>query len=117
MNDNPGTIEIKGKRWSSNSNCEWGGLLLHCTANDTSSPWHNFVSDDINWKDNYGKTPCVDDGGMMESEFNIIKYLKSVGAKKIWANRRRVTLIGTPKRAEKGMFPSNYYNLIIKHIL
>ena len=54
LNDDPGTIEIKGKDFqdccgSPVDSCVWGGLVLHCTASNTSSPWHNFASDDIHW--------------------------------------------------------------------
>ena len=106
LNDDPGTIEIRGKDFqdccgSPVNSCVWGGLVLHCTASNTSSPWHNFVSDDIHWKDEYNNMPCENDGGMMAygAGLDIIKYFKSVEAKKIWASRQTVTLRGTPKRA------------------
>ena len=30
-------------------NCKSGGFVLMCTADRTSSPWHNFVSDTDRW--------------------------------------------------------------------
>ena len=109
VNDDPGTLEIKGFN-QENTNCQSGGMLIHCISNDTSSPWHNFVSDDVNWEDENNNVPIYCQNGMMKwgSSHDIIKFFKSVGAKAIWANRQTVTFSGTPKRVEKGIFPWRY---------
>ena len=98
----PGELVIKGKDYdSTRPNCIWGGMILHCTAVDTSSPWHNFVSDTIHWKVSDGSTPCTNSGGMIPhaagANINFIADLLATGAKKIWSNKQEVTLIGGPK--------------------
>ena len=94
----PGTLEIRGTDSNSNNNCFWGGLLLRCTADMTSSPWNNFMSNAANWKDERNQRPCQNDLLFPRVGRNIgfIKSLNSAGAKKIWAARKTVTLIGTP---------------------
>ena len=103
---NPGKLKIEGLDYNSKDHCTWGGLLLHCTASDQTNPWHNFKTDDDHWKDKKGEKPCVSDAGMM-SHFaeqdmpNFMKKLKNLGAKKIWAERKEVTLTGSPFPAGK----------------
>ena len=97
--DNLGKLEIKGEDANTSENCKWGGLLMHCTTNDTSSPWHNFVSDDANWKDEYNMKPCQNSDGIMAPPLNtapILKFFRDKGSKKIWADRKIVTLTGGP---------------------
>ena len=95
---NPGELVIKGSDIISTANhCVWSGLILHCTAGDTSSPWHNFVSDTIHWKVSDGSTPCTNNGGIAGATWiNFIADLLATGAKKIWSNQIEVTLIGGP---------------------
>ena len=98
---NPGELVIKGYDYNSWNNCVWGGLILHCTAVDTSSPWHNFVSDTIHWKVGDGSIPCTNNGGMIPhaagANINFIADLLAAGAKKIWSNTKQVALIGGPE--------------------
>jgi len=91
----PGVLTIKGfdTNLAREDNCWYGGLLLHCIANDISNPWHNFVTDQTHWKVSDGSTPCSKNNGWISYHF---KKMKDAGAIKIWSNAKRVTLIGTP---------------------
>ena len=57
----PGILSIKGRDYNTNNNCEMGGLLLHCWASDTTSPWHNFKSGVDRWLDENDDEPCQND--------------------------------------------------------
>ena len=93
----PGVLTIKGHDTNSENNCVYGGLLLHCIANDISNPWHNFVTDQTHWKVSDGSTPCTDDNGwIVRRTDTYIKKMKDAGAIQIWSNAQTVTLIGTP---------------------
>ena len=71
--------------------------MLMCTASSTSSPWHNFVSDEVNWVDETNETPCANtSGGFLASDVPFVQNMLTAGAKKIWAARKEVTLTGTP---------------------
>ena len=93
---NPGQLSIKGEDVNKKLNCVFGGLMLHCTASDTNSPWHNFKSDNIHWTDENGKKPCQNNVGIYSLPQPTCSKLREKGAKKIWAPRQTVTLIGTP---------------------
>ena len=99
---NPGTITVTGFHDStSGSNCIEGGFIMHCSAQDTQSPWHNFITNDELWVDSAdNSTPCQDDGtsGFLGSvtSGSFIETLQDNGAKKIWADKTSVTLVGTP---------------------
>lgn len=99
LNDNPGTLEIKGEdKTSSGNNCHTGGLLLHCRSNDTMSPWHNFVSDNSSdWKDGFNFTPCKRNSGIMDAAYVTAYFFKSLSVNKIWADRPIATLTVTPR--------------------
>ena len=92
----PGKLSIKGRDYNSNNNCYWGGLLLHCKASDTTSPWHNFVSGVDHWLDEFGAVPCQNDLLFPSSTWGFIVTLNGLGAKKIWAPRQNVVLTGSP---------------------
>ena len=98
---NPGELVIQGHDYNGLNNCVWGGLLLHCTAVDTSSPWHNFVSDTIHWKVSDGSTPCTNSGGMIPhaagANIDFVSDLLADGAQKIWSDKKTVKLIGKPE--------------------
>ena len=99
-NDDPGNLEIKGQdKWPSGyPDCESGGLLLHCRANDTMSPWHNFKSDNSSdWLDEFNSTPCKSSKGMLNAASYFAYFFKNLNVKKIWADRKTVTLIASPK--------------------
>ena len=99
---NPGKLKIEGVDYNSKDHCTWGGLLLHCTASDQTSPWHGFKSDTIQWKDENGNEPCSNNGGMIHAGMpSFMKRLRQSGAKKIWANRQKVILTGSPLPAGK----------------
>ena len=91
----PGELRIKGFDWNNSLHCYRGGLMLHCRAGRHSSPWHNFVSDTAHWKDENGAKPCQNDL-LYGLGYQFIKMLKTEGARKIWSNRKNVTLIGKP---------------------
>ena len=94
----PGKLTITGRDQNDSDHCKWGGLLLHCTASQNSSPWHNFVSDATNWKDKNGNTPCQNDEVFPQTGAGIpfIDFLNQKGAKKIWTKEKTVTLMGSP---------------------
>ena len=94
----PGKLSIKGRDYNSNNNCYWGGLLLHCKASDTTSPWHNFKSGVDRWLDENDDEPCQNDLLFPSVHWapEFIRVLNSLGAKKIWAPRQNVVLTGYP---------------------
>ena len=110
----PGELEIKGttKKLSSNY-CYWAGLLLHCTASRTTSPWHNFVSDNTHWtvSSEGGAVPCQQMSRFAKyfepfclptgtcpaaNSYHFISSLNTAGAKKIWGQQQTVVLKGSP---------------------
>ena len=99
---NPGKLSITGFDNNFGEHCTWGGLLLHCTASDQTSPWHNFKTDTDQWKDENGNEPCSNNEGMIHQGMpEFMQKMSQLGAKKIWANRQKVTLIGSPLPAGK----------------
>ena len=76
-----------------------------CTANRTSSPWHNFLSDTEHWVvDGTGATPCVNPTGMyglgvLSLTTNAYPFLASLvenGAESIFTTTAEATFLGTP---------------------
>ena len=105
-NNNPGELIINGTDHDKSNHCLNGGMMLLCTAQDQSSPWHNFASDLDNWVDNVNNsTLCSDEGsGSMvniglENKVKIIEDLHNKGAKKIWSDNKVASLRGTPKNS------------------
>ena len=99
-NANPGSLVVNGtKPYDYSPFCTKTGLLLHCTAEDTTSPWHNFVSDGINWSSNDGKPICVSNPAefiVNGQELQWLRDLVEAGAKDIWVEAKEVSLVGTP---------------------
>ena len=100
-NEDPGFLVISGTDENEfedpNQHCTWAGLVLHCEADDTSNPWHDFVSNDIDWVDENNETPCATtSGGFLNANLSFVQDMLSFGAKKIWAERKNVILTGTP---------------------
>ena len=95
-NEDPGTLVISGKDNNNHNNCNAGGLILHCIAEDESNPWHDFVSANSNfWIDDHDEPPCErDSGGYLDTGRQFIDDMLSKGAKSIWANRQEVSLTG-----------------------
>ena len=94
---NPGELTITGTDFAGQKNCHWGGLVLHCIAEDESNPWHNFVTDQDRWKVNDGSRPCADPTSwLMNRTSSWMVDMYNAGAKSIWANAQQVTLIGKP---------------------
>ena len=109
----PGELEIKGRDFESSNHCYNGGLLLHCTASRATSPWHNFVSDDIHWIvsseggavpcqqmslfANYYEPFCLPTGTCpAANKYHFISSMNTAGAKKIWGQQKTVVLRGSP---------------------
>ena len=109
----PGELEIKGTDLQPSNHCFWAGLLLHCTASRTTSPWHNFVSDKTHWtvSSEGNAVPCHQDGqfprffepichpsGTCSSgnSYHFISSLNTAKAKKIWGEKKTVILKGSP---------------------
>ena len=98
----PGILVIKGSdKSNSNSYCTGSSvMILHCTASNTTSPWHNFVSDGTNWKSQDGKEVCVPTNvyivNDLTNKYDWFRKMVDAGAKAIWADAKEVTLIGTP---------------------
>ena len=97
---NPGSLVINATDLSGSNHCSAGGLIMLCIANDTSSPWHNFFTDDTNWINNEdNSTPCSLQNGFLPAAVKrmpIVADMVNVGAKKIWAESKTVSLKGTP---------------------
>jgi len=105
-----GALEIKGTNYESFDHCSWAGLLLHCTASNATSPWHNFVSDNTHWTvSSEGNTvPCQREDRFAavyepycgtcseDAKYHFISSLNTAGAKKIWGQQKTVTLVGSP---------------------
>ena len=93
-----GELRIEGKNNQDGDNCVSAGLLLHCQAANTSSPWHNFTSNTANWKTLDGSEVCTNGEGFVQNPGNLafIQSLLANGAKKIWSEKQTVTLIGKP---------------------
>jgi len=109
----PGELEIRGTNLESSNHCYWAGLLLHCTANSTTSPWHNFVSDNTHWtvSSEGGAVPCQQMSRFAKyfepfclptgtcpaaNSYHFISSLNTAGAKKIWGQQQTVVLKGSP---------------------
>ena len=85
------------------NHCETGGMILICKADDTINPWHNFVSDDVNWKVDDGSI-CLDnsrDKGFLKPDIEFINEALAEGANRIWASKGEVTFIGSPSMHPK----------------
>ena len=102
-NANPGSLVVNGTEADDYGPfCTKSGLLLHCTAEDTTSPWHNFVSDGINWSSNDGEPICVPNpaefvvAGQGYYQLQWMKDMVNAGAKAIWVEAKEVSLVGTP---------------------
>ena len=98
----PGTLIVKGSEHSnSNSYCKGiSGMILHCAATDTTSPWHNFVSDGTNWKSQEGTEVCVPTNAAFvnvgRNKYDWFRKMVDAGAQAIWAEAKEVSLVGTP---------------------
>ena len=74
-------------------------MVLHCTASDETSPWHNFKTESEHWRiynGDDGDIPCERNITPWSMRFPLFQRLSELGAKKIWAPKKRVTLIGSP---------------------
>jgi hypothetical protein len=93
-------LEIYGSEFSNCDGCACAGLSVHCASDDSTAPWHNFVSDTTHWKSrvensNRGNTeyatPCVSSSssGFSLRGFSHISRCDVEGADgkycKIWA--------------------------------
>ena len=95
--DEKGELQIEGEDTNDDDNCTWGGLLLHCSASDVNSPWHNFKSDKGHWRTGDYKQPCSVHGkGMIPVAMPFMKTMLAKGSMKIWSNKQKVTLVGSP---------------------
>ena len=90
-------LKISGSDAESSDHCANGGLILHCTSDDTNSPWHNFKTDNAHWTTESGEVPCLDNNsGFATAGSQFIENLLGLGANKIWGSTQDVTLIGKP---------------------
>ena len=101
-NANPGELVINGTDSNSNNWCSNGGLILMCTARNSTSPWHEFKSDTENWVNNEdNSTPCTNEDGFIPAAMNqnigFIVDMFNNGASKIWADSKMVSLKGSPE--------------------
>ena len=97
--EDPGQLTIQGFHNNTGDDCTIGGLLVHCTASDRQSPWHNFVTDSTHWRDQDNGTPCEDEGGFLDliPSDSFIDHILTNNSKKIWSTgNSEVTLTGTP---------------------
>merc|ERR1712029_263960 len=98
-----GELRIEAVDDDNENHCHWGGLLLHCQATDTTSPWHDFKSDTEHWTTLDGSALCSNIVGPQSyvsdcygACFKFVTALLDSGAKKIWSHNKAVTLIGKP---------------------
>merc|ERR1711976_434742 len=90
----PGRLTIKGRyTWGDEhtDKCQYGGLMMHCQANDASNPWHDFVTDPTHWKVSDGSTPCSmsnKNGQVYGRSEAFIENMKIAGALQIWSDAR-----------------------------
>ena len=111
---------VKGGDWDVSGHCKLAGLLLHCRAKnirtdemETSSPWHNFVSDTVHCRNEAANSKLCSNNLTEEHTANpTVQTLLGAGAMKIWdGNFQNLTLIGTPFLAPNfvgGFFLINY---------
>jgi hypothetical protein len=91
-------LEIYGEEYSNCDGCKCAGLGVHCVSDDSTSPWHNFVSDTTHWKsrvensnggDTEYATPCVSSSGFSLRGFSHDSRCDAEGSDgkycKIWA--------------------------------
>ena len=95
-----GSLTINGRNSDPEptNHCDTGGMILICKAADHHNPWHNFVSDDLNWQVE-DETICLDnsrDRGFLKSNTPFINEALTEGANKIWAPSGEVTFVGSP---------------------
>ena len=78
--------------------CYYAGLLLHCTASDSRSPWVNFLTNTDNWYSQDGKELCSNNSAaFLHFHYDVTNQLTSQGANHIWVeNEQVVDLVGTP---------------------
>ena len=103
-NANPGYLVINGtEQANSGPFCTKAGMILHCTAEDTTSPWHNFVSDNTNWSSNNDEPICIPDPVAFvtigQGRHQWLKDIVDAGAGPIWVEAKEVSLVGTPPSA------------------
>ena len=97
-----GVLKILGRNSDETNHCETGGMILICKAEDDFNPWHNFVSDDVNWHVE-GESICLDnsrDKGFLKPDTKFIIEALADGANKIWAPRREIAFIGSPSKCD-----------------
>ena len=101
-NTDPGFLVVNGTESDDvGPFCNKAGMILHCIAEDTDSPWHNFVSDGTNWSSHDAMEVCVLDnaafvvGGQNQGRQWLIDMVDA-GAKAIWVDAKAVSLVGTP---------------------
>ena len=120
-NNNPGELVINGTDLNKNEvndACLGGGMMLRCTAEDTKSPWHNFVSNVANWVDNEdNSTVCSNEDNMvtygLKTNTKIIVDLHEKGAKKIWTKYYESSLKGTPKKGTLESCGTSMHELVL----
>merc|ERR1712226_849833 len=98
-NDEKAELKIEGEDGNDDNHCTWGGLLMHCTASDVQSPWHNFKSDMGHWRaEDNSKLCSVNNDGMVHDSIvkPFMRRMLELGSMKIWTNKPKVSLIGSP---------------------
>ena len=93
--------------------CEtYAGFILHCEAKDATgkpapqNPWHDFTSNNIEWKSESGSEVCIANGGRVgemswHKKSPDLNKLISTGARIIWARGKvSAVLIGFPRKGE-----------------
>ena len=68
--------------------------MMMCIASRTASPWHNFVTDTVHWKEESGASLCLNDGGIYSHA--LVASIAAIGAKNIWTDAKTATFEGSP---------------------
>ena len=108
--DSPGVLTITSDFHENKERCVYAGLLLHCTVDtghQISNPWHNFVSDATNWRDENDKILACQNNFQFSFDYGyktspVIRDLIQKGAKNIWTTGKIVVLKGSPA-VKKGL--------------
>ena len=71
--------------------------MMHCTAENTASPWNDFKTDDTHWTVEFGsmsenRNLCINEEGFVKDRaqgrpwMKFIDEMVDAGAKKIWSD-------------------------------
>ena len=72
---------------------------MMCIASCTASPWHNFVTDTVHWKEQSGANLCLNEAGIYNHA--AVASIAATWAKNIWIDAKTATFEGSPTPSGK----------------